>query len=387
MQQLKEEKSNFQGKTIWFHSASMGEFEQAKPIIERIKSRNQEIKIVVTFFSPSGYENQKSYTFADAILYIPIDSRSNAKLFIDAFKPDLAVFTRYDAWFNHLKELHKRGISAFLICGTMPPNSPFLWKIFREFTGTLYSYFSHIFTAGSDETAIFQSLKLSSEILTSADTRFDRISYQVALAKQNPILPENTFPKEAIVLVIGSSWKEDEDVFLPAIARLRSEKFDLVRMVIAPHEPTPETIANLLEKLPNSLLLSEIIDNPLGTSTNKTIVVDSIGKLLRLYAHADIAYIGGGFGAGVHSVGEPAGYGIPLASGVRIERARDAVALEKLGALTVVSSSEECYQWLKKMCESKAIRQNIGEISARYVQERIGWSDKITDRIICRISK
>ncbi len=384
-------------KRFWFHAASMGEFEQVKPIIELIKSHAPDSQIIVSFFSPSGYEHQKNYPLADAVVYLPLDSKCAARCFIDAVQPSCAVFARYDLWYNILMALKDRSIPSVLVCATLNENNPLLrFGAGREYLRRVYNSLATIYTAGASETAKFGHLDITASVATSADTRFDRIAEQVTLAQAEGTqafgLSEDFFREDDVVLVLGSSWKPDEDCILEAMKHLEHPLQERLRLIIAPHEPTEETVIRLREILPQSEYLS-VLEERLGSAvavqqsppqqTNpQHIIVDSIGKLLRLYALADAAYIGGGFGAGVHSVTEPAGYGIPLASGANIGRARDAIALHDKGALTVFRSVEDAYEWLSMILQSPNICKQQGSIAHEYIHSGLGWSEYIAKTVI-----
>jgi 3-deoxy-D-manno-octulosonic-acid transferase len=373
-------------KRIWFHAASMGEFEQVKPIIEQIKLSAPTVQIVVSFFSPSGYEHQKNYAMADVTVYLPLDSKRAAKRFLDYVQPSCAVFARYDLWQNMLLALKSRSIPTILVAATLNEQSLLLrFNAGRTYLRGVYDLLTSIYTAGETETVKFERLGITTPIMTSADTRFDRIAAQVALAQkegtQSLGLSESFFAEDDVVLVLGSSWKPDEDCIVEAAHRLETSLQQRLRLIIVPHEPTEAAIARLRKLLPNSVCLSALQGNDTLLVPSQHIIVDSVGKLLRLYALADAAYIGGGFGQGVHSVAEPAGYGIPLASGANIGRARDAIALHSKGALTLIRTPDDAYQWLSTMLQSPEIREKQGLIAHHYIHAEIGWSERIA-RII-----
>jgi 3-deoxy-D-manno-octulosonic-acid transferase len=388
-------------KRIWFHAASMGEFEQAKPIIELIKKSNPEIVIIVSFYSPSGYNNQKDYQYADAVLYMPFDTRMNASYFIKRINPDFAVFVRYEIWRNHLELLQKKKIPTYLICATKP-NNPILYKNFllRAFTKSNYNFYDKIYTISKEHSNFFKELNVQSNIQTLSDTRFDRIIENVEKAKNNKVLKDELFNDKDFILVAGSTWEPDETLILETVKILENENFiektdyHSIRLILVPHEPTKKHIKNLKKLLPDALLLSEIeqyfnsnpneneIKNYLG---GNHIIVDSIGKLLRLYANASAAYIGGAFGVGVHSVTEPAGYGIPLACGTRMTNSPDALNLMKIKGLEVVNNSEELANWLKRIISDKKEFTKISTINKQYLYDGLGSSKIISDEIMKNI--
>ncbi len=376
--------------TIWVHAASMGEFEQAKPLIEMIKSYNPELKVVVSFFSPSGYNNQKNYRYADYILYLPLDTKRNAQEFISRINPNIAIFVRYEIWHNYLLELNKNNIPTYLICATKPSNKLMYENpIIKSFTRLNYSSFSKIYTVGEEHTDFFKALAITTEIKTTADIRFDRILSIIGEARNQPIIPREIFSEEDLVLVAGSTWEPDEDLILNGWNMLAGEQKQKIRLVFVPHEPTEKHLGLLLSKLSNYILLSQLeekLNNNSPTElkkdlSGKILVVDSIGKLLRLYAAADIAYIGGAFGVGVHSVAEPAGYSLPLATGPRYINSPDAIALLSLQALTILKNPAEFKTWIEGISEDIS-RNSIGKISFDYIYKGAGWTQKIFSEIL-----
>ncbi|MBM2813335.1 MAG: 3-deoxy-D-manno-octulosonic acid transferase [Ignavibacteria bacterium] len=368
-------------RRIWFHTASMGEFEQAVPIIEILKSRNPDIKIIVSFYSPSGYNNRKNFPLADAVCYLPFDSKRNAKKFIDVVKPDAAVFVRYEIWRNLMEELSKRRIPAYLIDATRHngkfANNNFLMRIFFKST---YNYFSEIFVINVEHSEYFKSLNLSTKTTVLSDTRFDRIYNKVTSAKEKPILNNVIFDESDFILIAGSCWEPDETLMNSAMKLLPKNISDSIRIIFVPHEPTTEHIEKLSAKLDEYILFSRI--NETGKLKERHIIVDSIGKLLGLYSIADAAYIGGAFGVGVHSTAEPAGYGIPLSCGTKMKNSPDAINLQKLGALQVVSTPAELAAWLEEIITSKENRLAIGEIARNYVNSSIGSSQIIAEKLL-----
>jgi 3-deoxy-D-manno-octulosonic-acid transferase len=391
---------------IWFHAASMGEFEQVKPVIERIKQTLPETQIIASFFSPSGFRTQRNYPFVDAVVCLPLDSKYNAHKFLGLAKPDAAVFARYDLWPNFVEELHYHRIRSLLVCATLNEDSASMRiRWLRSFQRTLFASMYSIYTVGDDETKKFKKLRLPTRIITAADTRFDRITAEVAAAEHaSALIPATWFPppsatadRRPFVVVMGSSWKEDEVVVVSAVRRLVAEGRN-IKMIVVPHDPTPETVARI------QLCIRDVVRGGVSEGTpellstieqgqtiqavwGNDIVVDSVGKLLRLYSYADAAYIGGGFGAGVHSVAEPAGYGIPLACGPRIDRARDAQNLKMLGALTVLHTVQECYMWLKTLLDDPHERARNGQLASYYVHSGTGWSERIAADVIAACGK
>lgn len=368
-------------KRVLFHASSMGEFEQAKPVIERLKAIDPEIHIIVSFFSPSGYDNQKDYPFANEVIYMPFDTRRNARRFLSAVNPDIAVFIRYEIWLNHLKIMKEMNIAAILICATIPGRkSAPRNRLIRDYYRLGYSQFNEIYTIGEKHTEYFQELGIDSLIITSSDTRFDRIAENVEAAANNPIIDKKYLPDNQFVLVAGSTWPPDEDILVEAIEGLP------VTLVFVPHEPTEENIKRLIGKIKRPALLSEIERSDHPDKRFEHIIVDSIGILLRLYGIADLAYVGGAFGAGVHSVTEPAGYGLPLAAGPMISNSPDAIELHKDGALSQMNNSNDLHKWLNQMIYSENERNSAGKIARSYVQNSTGAAEIVANKILGMIS-
>lgn len=378
----KEQLQNKTKKRVWFHASSMGEFEQAKPVIEILKQENPEIEIICTFFSPSGLENQKQYQFADYILYLPFDFKYRIKKFISLVQPDVSIFVRYEIWRNTLELLKKNKIATYLICATFPGNSLLTKFPFLPFTKSNYNFFSRIYSFNKEHYDLFLILKLDCEIIESKDTRYDRILKNVENAMSCELLPPKV--KDFFTIVCGSTWEPDENLIHDAYLKLK-EKYKLM-LIIVPHEPHAEHILNLREKFANSVLLSEIAEEPKSISVAKIIIVDSIGKLLKLYKYADLAYIGGAFGVGVHSVSEPAGYGLPLCCGNSYKNSPDAVELAKIGALTAIGDAVSLENWIIKMTEDSELRNRCGNLSFEYINSRKGTSRIIASELLEKIS-
>jgi len=367
-----------QKQPIWIHSASMGEFEQAKPLIELLKKNNPSIQILCTFFSPSGYNTQKNYEYTDAICYLPIDTYWNAKKFINKIKPVAAVFVRYELWYNYLFILKKNNIPTFLINATFPTILKKM-KILLPFYKSIFNLISEIFTVSKVNFDLFSSLKTTTLVHHSADTRNDRILKKVNEAKLYPVINRKLFNKDELIFVCGSVWNEDVDIIFDSISMYDKLDKKKIKLILVPHEPTKSHISYIQNKFTNNILLSQITDKkiPLGT----TIIVDSIGKLLKLYGIADLSYIGGAFGVGVHSIAEPAGYGIPLITGANCFNSSDTLPLMDCNALTRIENALQLKDWLVQM-NNNINRIKIGTVAREYIQYNTGSTKIIYDRII-----
>ena len=364
---------------IWFHSSSLGEFEQAKPIIEKLKKETN-VNIVVSFFSPSGYENSKKYPYADIITYLPFDSKWRAKRFIEIIAPSMAVFMRYDIWPNHIWTLRQKRIPILLVDATMKKNSPRKFPILRSFHKYLFDDFTKILTVSEEDAEGFKSFKCKNvQIKVVGDTRFDRVYSRSIASRESKIINKEILINKKI-LVAGSTWQQDEDVLIPSFLKLL--KFDeRALMIIAPHEPT---ILNL-EKLENefsgqaSYLRLSNINN---YKNEKIIIVDSIGILSILYSYADVAFVGGSFKINVHNVLEAAVYGIPVLFGPKIDNSQEAKNLLEAGGGILINDKRNFYKTLRKLFSDETLMQVVGKKSFEFVNKNVGTTDRIIKEII-----
>jgi len=365
-------------KSIWFHSSSLGEFEQAKPIIEKIKGETDYL-VYVTFFSPSGYENSLKYPYADLVSYIPFDNISNAQKFVKKLNPALAVFMRYDYWPNHVDQLHKQGVPVLIVDATMRDTSPRHSFLARSFHKDLYSKITKILTVSEDDVKSFKKFGIrDNKLLAVGDTRFDRVYQRSLIAKEKNLLNEKII-KDKFIFVVGSSWEEDEAVLIPVILRLMEREENLL-VIIAPHEPT----LLHLEKLENDFhgkVKSIRFSNLNNYKNEKIILVDSIGILLTLYYYADCAFIGGSFKSSIHNVLEAAVYGIPVLYGPKINTSQEAQLLAKLGGGEIIKNQRDTFRELKNLISDPEEAKKKGEISRNYVVSNTGATGKIFEEI------
>ncbi|PID61121.1 MAG: 3-deoxy-D-manno-octulosonic acid transferase [Ignavibacteriae bacterium] len=359
--------------TFWFHSSSMGEFEQAKPIIEHFK-KNSEINIVVTFFSPSGYNNSLKYPYADVISYLPFDNVANAKRFINLIKPSVAIFMRYDFWPNFIWILSKEKIPTYIVDATMDINSKRKMPIAKQFHASLFKHFTKILTISEKDKKSFSDFYLAPDKLAVVgDTRFDRV-YQKSLKAKKKNLFREEILKGKKVLVIGSSWSADEEVLIPVIKKL-IKYIDNLLIVIAPHEPTSTKLEELEYVLKDQSKIRFSYKN--DYNNENIIIIDSIGILLTLYCYADCAYVGGSFRQGIHNVLEPAVYGIPVIFGPKNKNSQEAQRMMELGCGIEISNKTEAYKVFKKLLTNEERRRKLGSISYNYIQKNIGATKKI----------
>jgi len=363
---------------IWFHSSSLGEFEQAKPIIEKLK-KETDVKIVVSFFSPSGYENSKKYPFADIITYLPFDSEWRARRFIEIISPNIVVFMRYDIWPNHIWSLKKKRIPILLVDATMKKKSPRKLPLLRSFHKYLFEDFTKILTVSDEDADGFKSFKCKNvQIKVVGDTRFDRVYSRSLASRESKIINKEVLINKK-VLVAGSTWQQDEDVIIPSFLKLLKFDSDAV-MIIAPHEPT----LLHLEKLENEFAgqASFIrLSNINNYKNENIIIVDSIGVLSILYSYADVAFIGGSFKINVHNVLEAAVYGVPVLFGPKIENSQEAIKLLEAGGGIMIKDKKMFYRTLRKLFSDENLIKETGKRSFEFVNKNVGTTDRIIKEI------
>jgi 3-deoxy-D-manno-octulosonic-acid transferase len=362
------------GTRVWFHSSSMGEFEQAKPIIAALKHANPGVRIIVTFFSPSGYEHSRSYKLADLISYLPFDSLNGARRFVDLVKPDVAVMVRYDIWPNHIWELRRRKIPIVIANATMSRRTPRRLPLIRSFHRHVYESIDAILTVSDGDVQAFRRLvPHHPNVQVIGDTRFDQVSIRSAEARKRSIIPTHVLQGKKVVAV-GSSWPEDEEVVLPAFLQLQMEHPDLL-LILVPHEPTVEHLEDIEQQLAGRVEVLRF--SALNEYTGQRIVlVDSIGILLILYASAHIAYVGGSFRQGIHNVLEAAVYGIPVLFGPKHRNSHEPLLLVERGGAFVINDSRELARILQNLLTDESARSTAGERAARFVRSNIGATER-----------
>ncbi len=367
------------GPRLWVHSSSMGEFEQAKPIIAALRHHMPELKIIVTFFSPSGYEHSRTYPLADVISYIPFDSRRNARRFLELVQPTLAVMVRYDIWPNHIWELQRRKIPVILANATMRRSTPRRLPLLKPFHRNVYNAIDHILTVSSSDLEVFRSLGTTRPTLeVIGDTRYDQVATRSAEARKRSIIPPAILRGKRVI-VAGSTWPEDEEVILPAYLQMRQHISDLL-LILVPHEPMVDHLEELERKLEEhvrSIRFSALNEY----SGEEVMIVDSIGILLVLYASAHLAYVGGSFRQGIHNVLEAAVYGIPVVFGPRHRNSQEPLQLLERGGAFVVNDATEFERTLTNLLEDDSARVTAGNRASAFVQANLGATERIRARL------
>jgi 3-deoxy-D-manno-octulosonic-acid transferase len=354
--------------TIWFHCASLGEFEQGRPVMERLKHLYPTHKILLTFFSPSGYEVRKDYDGADYIFYLPVDTKRHATALFNIAKPALVVFIKYEFWFYYLQEAHARNIPLLLVSGIFRKDQPF-FKWYGSLHRKMLQSFSWLLVQNEDSAALLSTIQLTKNVLVTGDTRFDRV---IEIANQfKPIDAIEQFCGTHNVLVAGSTWLED-DKELDHYANTRGD----IRFIIAPHNINQLRLDECKKWYKNSIRFSEL-KFPLDPSIN-TLIIDNIGMLSRLYKYATVSVIGGGFGAdGVHNVLEAAVYGCPVVFGPEYDKYIEAIELVESGGGISVDTALELEKVLDELMQKGPEYQLASRASYQYVQDKKGATESI----------
>jgi 3-deoxy-D-manno-octulosonic-acid transferase len=367
------EKINPTDKTIWFHAASLGEYEQGLPVIEQIKIKYPEHKIVVTFFSPSGYEVRKNNTVADLTIYLPLDTKHNAQLFVELVHPEMVFFIKYEFWPNYLNELKKRTIKTYLISGIFRENQAF-FKGYGGFYRNALNTFDYFFVQNENSKKLLESIGFTN-VKISGDTRFDRVVS--ILERDNSLDFIEQFKDQKTTIVIGSSWLKDESLLVNYI---NSASADL-KFIIAPHnihKPEIDKLQTLITK--KTILFSEKENQNLNEF--QVFIIDTIGILTKIYSYADIAYVGGGFGnPGVHNILEPATFGVPIVIGPNYSHFAEATALVHQGGCVSISNQKELNETLDNLISNEDIRHEKGHICETFVQMNKGATVTILKNI------
>lgn len=367
------EKINPTDKTIWFHAASLGEYEQGLPVIEQIKIKYPEHKIVVTFFSPSGYEVRKNNTVADLTIYLPLDTKHTAQLFVELVHPEMVFFIKYEFWPNYLNELKKRIIKTYLISGIFRDNQAF-FKGYGGFYRNALNTFDYFFVQNENSKKLLQSIGFTN-VKISGDTRFDRV---VSILERDNFLDFiEQFKDQKTTIVIGSSWPKDESLLVNYI---NSASADL-KFIIAPHnihKPEIDKLQTLITK--KTILFSEKENQNLNEF--QVFIIDTIGILTKIYSYADIAYVGGGFGnPGVHNILEPATFGVPIVIGPNYSHFAEATALVHQGGCVSISNQKELNETLDNLISNEDIQLEKGHICETFVQMNKGATVTILQNI------
>lgn len=358
------------GRTIWIHASSLGEFEQGRPLIERLRRLHPDRKILLTFFSPSGYEVRKDYPMVDAVAYLPFDTPRNARRFIETVRPSVAIFIKYEFWGNYLQQLHKAAVPVYIISAIFRPGQIF----FRPWGGMfrrMLRRFDRIYLQDDESQKLLSGIGIDNTVV-AGDTRFDRVTD--VMAQTFDIAGGENLRS---FIIFGSSWGADEANYIPWLNANRDVKF-----IIAPHEFDEARVAALCNAIDGNVIplsqwerhIADIVTPP---EHIRGIIVDCFGKLSSLYRYASVAYIGGGHGAGIHNINEAAVYGIPVVFGPNYHKFKEARDLISLGGAFCVENAAATSSTLDRLLSEEACRAEAGKIAGRYIADNIGATDRI----------
>lgn len=364
-----KEKIKDTDKTIWFHAASLGEYEQGLPVMEKVKEKYPSHKIILTFFSPSGYEVRKNNTIADVTVYLPLDTIANATSFVAMVHPEMVFFIKYEFWPNYLKELKKKQIKTYLISGIFREKQAF-FKWYGGFYRKALQTFDYFFVQNEQSKTLIQSIGFTN-VRISGDTRFDRVVS--ILERDNTLDFIENFKDNTTTIVIGSSWPKDENLLVAFINQASSN----VKFILAPHNIKTEQIQELQHSITKKTVLFSEKENQ-NLAEFSIFIIDTIGILTKIYSYADIAYVGGGFGTpGVHNILEPATFGVPIVIGPNYSHFAEATALVNMEGCISISNNNELKNAFDLLLQNEDERYEKGHICSTFVQMNKGATDMI----------
>jgi 3-deoxy-D-manno-octulosonic-acid transferase len=360
-------------QTIWMHCASLGEFEQGRPILEALRERYPNLKTIVTFFSPSGFEVRKNYSGADAVYYLPMDGSMNAKKFIDNIDPAIVLWVKYEYWYYYLQTLKKRKVPVLLVSGLFRPSQPF-FKWYGGIWRKMLSCFTHFFLQNKESYDLLDQLQIQSKSV-SGDTRFDRVMNIADAKEELPVIKD--FCKGHRVLIAGSTWEEDDEELLH-YTRIHPE----IRFVIAPHEIEKENLNDVLKRFQHAVFYSKLSEGELLKRNQHILIIDNIGMLSRIYRYADITYVGGGFGNdGIHNILEAAVYGKPVIIGPVYEDHFEACELIDAGGGYSIDNALSLEKLLDELFNDSDKLRIASEAARKYIIDNVGATQKILNHI------
>lgn len=357
------------------HCASLGEFEQGRPVLEKLKSQNPNSKFLLTFFSPSGYEIRKDYKGADWVFYLPMDGPQNAKRFLQIVNPSLVIFVKYEFWYYYLKTIKQQNIPFLLVSALFRENAGF-FKWYGGLQRKMLSFFTHLFVQNESSKKLLDSIGFVNNCTVAGDTRFDRV---IEIAENGTAIADiENFIGNNKSIVAGSTWPEDEEILKQTSDAISNSS---LKLIIAPHEINREHITNLQKLFPGSILFSELKNYKNQSITGNILIIDNIGMLSRLYKYAYIAYIGGGFGKGIHNTLEAAVYGKPVLFGPEYQKFNEAVELIQTGGAFSISNTRDCITIIQKLLQSEKEYLKSCYSAKEYVYSNKGATDKILSYI------
>ena len=357
-----------ENKVVWIHAASLGEFEQGRPVIEKIREQQPEYKILVTFYSPSGYVIRKNYAGADYIFYLPIDTPGNAKKFLDVAHPEIAIIVKYEFWLNLLSELKHRGVRTYLISAIFRRNSIF-FRSYGSIWRQALDSFEQMFVQNEESKELLHEIGFDN-VVVAGDTRFDRVAEIARNVKKVPIVER--FKGDSPLFVAGSTWGPDEEILQTLINDNPQIKF-----VVAPHEMENSRIERIIAQTKGGAVRYTQCNEESDFSKTQVLILDTIGILSSVYGYATWSYIGGGFGVGIHNTLEAATFGLPIAFGPNYQKFKEARDMVALGAATKVESAEDLSAWFAPLRDDKSALQRAGSAAKSYTQRNQGATSLI----------
>ena len=366
------EKIDPRERIIWLHVASLGEFEQGRPLIEALRESHPEYRILLTFFSPSGYEIRKNYAGADYIFYLPIDTRKQVRQFLDIAHPELVIFVKYEFWLNFLTELRRRRIRTFVVSAIFRRNS-----VFFRFYGGLWrkalKTFEVLFVQNEESKTLLAELGYPNAVV-AGDTRFDRVAKIAREAKQVPMIER--FKGDKPLFIAGSTWGPDEELLLPLMNENPALKF-----VIAPHEMDEGRIERLMRETRGGAVRYTQCDDKSSFEGKQLLILDTVGLLASAYGYASWGYIGGGFGVGIHNTLEAATFGLPIAFGPKYEKFKEARDLVAIGAARSITTYEELQTWFAPLRDDEKHLTKSSRLARDYTLSHQGATETILKTI------
>lgn len=370
-----QDKIRVNERYIWFHAASLGEFEQARSTIEIIKKEMPQYKILLTFFSPSGYDVQKEYPFADIVCYLPFDTSRNAQRFINIVRPHCAIFVKYEFWYNFIHTCHQQDVPVYLISAIFRDTQPFFKKRRGKYGNMLHLY-SHIFVQDAASDELLHKFDISNVSVTG-DTRMDRV---IEIQEQSISLPVaekfvKNLSSDTLIIVAGSSWPPDEEILIDYFNNRPN-----VKLIIAPHEIHESHLAEIEQKLKRPAIRYSVVTKE-NITEKACLILDCFGLLSSIYRYGHIAYIGGGFGAGIHNLPEAAVYGIPVVFGPNFHKFREAHDLIACGGGYAIQGKVDFYDMMDTLISSSAEREESGSKARKYIYKNAGATRRIMNKI------
>ena len=361
------EKGDPEAKYVWFHAASLGEFEQGRPLMEQLRKDHPEYKILLTFFSPSGYEVRKNYEGADIICYLPLDTITNARRFLRTIRPEMAFFIKYEFWYNYLHILKHRNVPVYSVSSIFRPDQVFFKWYGRQY-GRVLNCFTHFFVQNEISKELLAKIGITNVSIVG-DTRFDRVLQIKEAAKQLPIV--EAFKQDAKVFVAGSSWQPDEEIFIKYFNARRDWK-----LIIAPHVIGEDHLKQIEKSLEGRKVVrySELSENSEYSERLKdaeVLIIDCFGLLSSIYHYGDVAYVGGGFGVGIHNLLEAAVWDVPVFFGPNNERFQEAQALKQSGGFEI-TCYEDFEQQMNRFIDDETYLKAQGQLAGQYVKGKAG---------------